>query len=452
MSIVQNQAGQDQAQGGPTGLVNASGAWVLLLACLTNVLNYYDRTLLSALAEPVRTDLGLTDGQFGVLNGIAFAIVYSLVAIPVAQLADRFGRARILSISLGAWSVMTGLCATATGFISLGLYRLGVGLGEAGGLPSTQALVSDSVSEKRRGNALSLLAVMSYCGMSLSGLIGAPIAEHFGWRAAFLTGAVPGLILCLVLALTVKDRPRLAPLPADAAPGTKADNAGSIGEPSLGLGEALGILFRRPAFMWLCFGLGLIAIANLSIQAWGPAFFMREFERTVGEVGIRFSMATAPAQVAGTFCGGFIADYARRRDLRWPLWMIALSFALTLPLNLAFLNAGSFELAMLLLIPASFFGTFYIGPAYLLVQELSGPRLRATGAAVFLMIGNLLGLGVGPTATGFISDFLAPAAGTAALGQALSIVTFSYIFGIAAFLMSSRTFVRDFALANPGSA
>ncbi len=433
MSVVPGKAVRGNADAGGRLTGTTSGAWVLLLACLTNVLNYYDRALLSALAEPVRIDLGLTDGQFGILNGIAFAIVYSLVAIPIAQLADRFGRARILTISLATWSAMTGLCAAATSFLSLCLFRLGVGVGEAGGLPSSQALVADTVSERNRGKALSLLAVTSYVGISLSGLVGAPIAEHFGWRTAFIAGAVPGLVLCVILAMTVRDAPR--PVARKSAS-------------DLSMTAGLKILFRRPAFVWLCLGLGLIAIANLSIQAWGPAFFMREFERGVGEVGVRFSLATAPAQIAGAFLGGFLADFARRRDPRWPLYLIAASFAITLPLNLAFLNAGSFDLSMLLLIPASFFGSLYIGPAYMLVQELSGSRLRAVGAATFLMIGNLLGLGLGPTTTGFISDMLADSAGRTSLGQALSLVTFTYLLGIAAFLLSSRSFVRDAASAD----
>ena len=246
------------------------------------------------------------------------------------------------------------------------------------------------------------------------------------------------MALCIALVAKTWDMRRPAPPVA-------IGNAPSIG-------QGIAILFRRPSFVWLCLGLGCIGIANLSIQAWGSAFFMREYGRSVGDVGVHFSLATAPAQIVATLLGGYLADVSRRRDARWPLWLIAGSFVVTLPLNLAFLNAGSFGLSMALLVPASFCGSLYIGPAYLLVQELSGPKLRATGAAIFLMIGNLLGLGFGPTVTGFLSNRLAESAGKAALGQALSIVTFSYLLGIAAFLLSSRTFKRDAARADVDSA
>lgn len=216
---------------------------VLSLVCM---LNYYDRNLISILMQPISVDLHLSDSELGLVSGLSFALVYSMAALPIARLADRFGRKRVLTSALGVWSLMTGACGLVSSVVGLAAARFGVGLGEAGGLPSTHALIADHFSVAWRARALSFIAVASGLGLALGSAGGGFVSDHWGWRAAFLTAAVPGIPLLLLLAYTVRE-PKVE----------RADPAGRRG-----LAAAAWTLAGRRAFVWMCIGLAVAGIAE----------------------------------------------------------------------------------------------------------------------------------------------------------------------------------------------
>lgn len=407
--------------------------YVLVLLAIGTVFNYYDRNLISILIEPMKRDLGLSDSQLGLLSGLAFAIVYCTVGIPIARYADRGRRVKVLGVSLGIWSVMTILCGFAQNYTALVAARLGVGLGEAGGLPTTHALVAEYVSPRRRATALSLIGLAGGLGLVLAMVIGGLISDLYGWRAAFWIGGAPGVLLAFIVYFTIKE-PIIVKAEGPAAP------------PASFRADA-SMLLRRRSFTLFCIGLGIASIGAYGALTWTPAFLMRSFGLSAGEVGTTYSAATGPLTLLGIIVGGIVTDRLTRRDQRWALWVIAINFALMVPLSLAVYHAPSYFFALTAAAAAAFFATLYTGPAYALVQNLTGPRLRATGAAFLMVIANLVGLGLGPYFAGLLSDLLSPRFGADSLKWALSIGTVTYAVGTLLFLIASRSLKEDMAAA-----
>jgi predicted MFS family arabinose efflux permease len=420
-------AGAGQATGRRQSL------YVLLLVSLAAALNYYDRYLLAILIEPMRRELGLTDTQIGLLGGFAFAAVYCTAAIPIARIADRGRRVGVLALALAFWSAMTSLTGLATGYASLVLLRLGVAVGEAGGLPSSHALVVESVPKARRAAALSVVGFVSSLGVSGAMIFGGLVAEHWGWRGAFFLAGLPGLALALLIWLTVPEPTRPQSGPAGSA------NFGP------GLAEGLRILRRRTSFVYFCAGTAFGMIAAFAFNIWVPSFLMRSFGLGAGAVSATYSLAFTVGSLAAALAGGFLYDLLVKRDPRWAFWLQALSFGAFLPLGLLFLFAPTYGMLLALTPVIVFVTNLYSTPAYALVQNLSGARLRSTAAAVFMLVANLVGFGVGPSIVGFLSDQLAPAAGADSLRYALAITFASGLVASLLLLKGAGFVARDFA-------
>jgi MFS family permease len=414
------------------GISNGRAAYTLGLLSLVCMLNYYDRQLLAILVEPLKADLKLSDGQIGALSGLAFGVVYSVAAVPIARIADRRGRVKVLGAALGFWSLMTGLCGIVTNFPALLASRFGVGLGEAGGLPTTHAIIAEHFSDRWRGRALAVIAVMSSIGLVLGAGVGGWIADRWGWRAVFIFAAIPGLVLAPLVLTTVKE--------------SAAKPAGDEAAPSMM--SATATLLRRRAFLWLCIGLGLASIGVFALQVWAPAFLMRRYGMSPGELGPLYSAVTAPVTIGGVLAGGLIGDWLSQRDARAPLWILALTFGLAFPTSLALLMAPGFAFAMVALAAYTVTSIFHTSASYALVQRLSGRSLRATGAALFLMIVNLVGLGFGPSLGGVLSDLLVPRFGPDALQMSLIILTLVFPLSVLAFLCGMRSVRQDVALVD----
>jgi predicted MFS family arabinose efflux permease len=410
--------------------------YVLAVLGASSILNYYDRNLITILVEPMKRDLHLSDSQIGLLTGFGFALMYSLLGIPVARLADRYGRARLLAVALGLWSLMTVASGRASNFFTMLLARIGVGIGEAGGLPATHALIADYFPAPTRGRALSVIGVCGTLGLSLALAGGGLISEHYGWRVAFLVAGLPGLILSTVLFLTVRDR----------KPDTVAEIESSS-RPPMKLAEVFAALWARRSYVYLCAGLGFAAIGAYGQFAWTPAFLMRTYHMSSGQIGTYYSAVVGPASLVSVFIGGALNDWLMKRDQRWSLWMLAACFAINVPLSLIFFQVHDFRLAMALSLVSAILGALWVAPAYALVQSLAGPSLRAIGAAIFMMIVNIIGLGLGPYATGALSDHLKARFGDASLGLSLCAVTFTCLVGVFFFLIAARSVASDITTA-----
>jgi MFS family permease len=417
---------------GAPGVSTGRALYTLLVLSLVCLLNYYDRNLINILIQPIKLDLGLSDAQLGIVSGTAFGIVYCAVAIPVGRLADRSGRLRVLVAALALWSVMTGACGLVRNFTGMVAARFGVGFGESAGLPTTHALVAEHFSPAWRGRALGLIAVMSAVGLGLGSGFGGVIADHWGWRAAFLSGAVPGILVALLLGLTVREP--LAPGHGDA--------------PQLGFAAAMRILWRRTAFVWLCLGMGIGSIGSYAFLTWIAPFVMRTFHASASVVGGQLSVVFFISNIVGVSGGGLLGDTLSKRDRRWPLWICAICFGVGFAGLFAVVSMPTLGATMIAIALYMTLFIAYTGPVYAVVQQLCGDRLRATGSAIFLTVANLVGLGAGPWFAGFLSDRLQPTYGDGSLRIALMATSVTCLVGAICFAIGARTAIRDIADAD----
>lgn len=432
MSAIGMEASANAAGSQNAGVSKARAGYILFILCLISALNYYDRFLIGILVEDLKRDLALSDAQIGLLSGLAFALVYSAASIPVASYADRGFRVRVLGSAAGIWSLMTGLCGMATGFWTMLFARFGVGIGESGGAPTTHAIVAETFSDKWRATALAAIGVAGAIGTSAAFAGGGYIAQHYGWRWAFFAAAISGILIAIIFALTVRE-PRRFP--------TSAAN------PALPARAALGQLLRRPAYVWICAGVSIFSIGGFGSSAWTPAYLMRYFGRDAATVGLDYSAIIGPAAIIAVFAGGFLADWLGRKDVRAPYWFLAISMFASIPLSVIQLTTESYETALAMVWPSALMGSLWISPTYAIVQALSGSKLRAMGAAFFMLCVNLVGQSLGPLLVGAMSDYFSAAYGNVGLRYALLIGTTSFIAGGIAFLMAARTARADMAKA-----
>ena len=409
--------------------------YVLFVVGLVSILTYYDRFLMTILVEPIKRDLSISDGQIGLLAGLGFALIYGVMSIPMARLADRYGRGQTLGAVLMFWSAMTAATGAAVNLPGIALARIGVGVGEAGSLPTVHALIAEHFPPRRRGLALSTSGVCGAIGVSLSLVVGGHLNDLYGWRTAFYVASVPGLILAPLILLTIRG-PRVqryaASAPITAAP----------------LRVALSTLCKRKAFVLLCLGVGIGTIGSYGQQAWNPAFLMRTYHFSASEVGSRYAAVVGPASIISILIGGALNDWLVSKDKHWPFWVLALSFGLSTPAGLAFYLIHNFAFALAISVLSTMLGYLWIGPAYALVQSLAGQQFRALAAAVFMLVINVVGGAVGPAAIGLLSDRLTATFGDRSLAVSLCIVIMTCAIAVIPFLMANRTVEADMADAN----
>ncbi len=411
----------------------AYARYVLTVLGLISILDYYDRNLISILVEPIERGLHLDDAQIGLLSGIAFALAYGICGIPIARLADRYGRVRVLTAGVVVWSVMTLVTARAISFATMALARAGVALGEAGAFPATQALVAEYFPLERRGTALSVIGVCGGIGLTFALAGGGLLNDWVGWRGAFLLSGVPGLLLAALLWLTVREAK-----PID--PGSVPEGATK----SISQKTSLRVLAGRRAYVHLCIGLGFACIGAYAQAAWVPAFLIRTYHLSTGQVGSYYSVAVGPATLLSILLGGVLNDwFLRRKRYAAPVWILVVAFGLTAPLSVAFYLTREFTVAMGLTLITTVLGGLWVAPFYAVVQNLAGPQLRAFAAAVASLIINVIGLSAGPYLAGLLSDLLAPSFGIRSLGISLNILNVTFVIGVVHFLLAIRTVDAD---------
>jgi len=415
--------------------------YVLAVLGLISILDYYDRNLISILVEPIEKGLHLDDAQVGLLSGVAFALAYGVCGIPIARLADRYGKTRVLTAGVVVWSVMTVATARAFNFATMALARCGVAFGEAGAFPATQALVAEYFPLERRGTALSVIGVCGGIGLTFALAGGGLLNDWVGWRGAFLLSGLPGLLLAVLLWFTVRDVDR-----------SGAARTARIEPRRAGEKSPLRTLLARRSYVHLCIGLAFAATGAYAQANWAPAFLMRTYHLSTGQVGGYYSAVVGPATLISIFLGGVVNDwFVRRGHYAAPVWMLAASFALIIPLSLAFYLTHDFILAMGLTLVSAVLGGLWVAPFYAAVQNLAGSDLRAFAAAIASMIINVIGLSAGPYLAGVLSDLLAPTFGIHSLGVSLNILNVTYVIGVMHFVLASRTVAAD-VLEAEGSA
>jgi predicted MFS family arabinose efflux permease len=398
-----------------------SSSLVLALLLLAYILNFLDRQILGILAAPIKADLHLSDAEFGALGGTAFALLYSVLGIPLAYLADRTRRSAVIAGALAVWSGFTALCGTATSFWNLFLYRVGVGVGEAGGVAPSYALIADYFPPDRRARALAIFSLGIPIGLGGGSFIGAHLAAWFGWRAAFLIMGAVGLALAPVLLFTVRDK--AGPTVPQAAP----------------LASVFPIIARKPAFWLLAFGASASSLCGYGLALWTPSILMRSFNLDLVHAGNFLASLVIVGGCAGVFAGGWLADRLGRSDRRWYAWLPAIAWLITAPTFVAGFFAPSLPLAWVLLLIPNALNILWLGPIVTAVQHLVPPRMRATASASFLLVNNLIGLGVGPWLIGRISDSLKTTYAADALRNAAVMCCGFYLVAALLVLLAARS-------------
>ena len=388
---------------------------VLALLLLAYILNFLDRQILGILAGPIIADLKLTDAEFGAIAGIAFAILYSFLGVPLAMLADRTSRSRVVAGALAFWSLFTALCGTAGNFLQLFLFRLGVGIGEAGGVAPSYALIADYFPPERRARALAIFSLGVPLGLAGGTLIGAYLAAWVNWRAAFVTMGLAGIALAPVMLYFVRDVPR--PTAASLEP--------------VNLLRTFPQIAAKPTFWLMSAAASLSSLAGYGLAVWTPSVLERSFGFDIITRGQFLASIFLIGGTAGVLAGGWLADRLGAADRGWYARLPAIAWLVTAPLFVAGLLATNATLAWLLLLIPNALNILWLGPVTTAVQHLVAQPLRATASASFLLINNFIGLGVGPTLIGALSEAFKARLGTEALRYAaVSVVGFYVLAGL----------------------
>jgi predicted MFS family arabinose efflux permease len=373
------------------GARTGAGTWyavALLTAIYT--LNFLDRQIVSILAAPIIKDLELSNTEFALISGLAFAVLYSVLGIPLAWLADRFNRVQILSAACLLWSGMTALCGQATGFKSLFLFRVGVGVGEAACVPASHSLIADMTQGRSRALALAVFALGIPLG-TLAGLwIGGSVAQAHGWRTAFLVVGLPGVALALLLLLTVREPRR------QAAALARSPARGQAGSP-------MELLRLRP-YRQLTLGAAFAAMGGYGVIAFLGLYLVKHFGMNLAQVGFGLGLAIGVGGVIGTALGGRTGVWtgsARGARIAAGLALILAGGALA-----AGLLAGNATQCLIAFGFVAGLNALWYGPVFSDVQTLAPPQSRAMAAAVLNMVVNLVGLGLGPLMVGGVSDLV----------------------------------------------
>ena len=412
-------------------------AWIVLgVLCFVYVLNFLDRQLLSILAKPIQDTLHLSDSQLGRLGGLYFALFYCLIAIPVGWLADRTHRVGVLSVACALWSAATIACGLSATYPQLIAARMTVGVGEAGGVPPSYAIISDYFPSGRRGTALGLYNLGPPIGPALGVALGASIAVTFGWRDAFIALGAVGIVAALMVIVLVPEPRRggLDPAPTEGA-------ASNLPGPSFR--ATVTMFFSHPALLLAALASGITQIVTYGAGNFSTLFLMREKGMTLSEVAVWVALVVGVCMGGGIFVSGRVIDRFAHRSRQTYATIPALTLALAVPFFLGFLWAPSWPLALACLAGPTFLNYFYLSASVTLVQEEVRPDQRVLSGALLLLVMNLIGIGVGPTFVGAMSDLFHKSNPQHSLQLALLCLTPFYGVAILLFLALARVLRRQ---------
>lgn len=374
--------------------------YVLGVLFLVYMFNFVDRQILAILSPAIKADLGLSDTQLGILKGLAFALFYAAMGIPLARLADRWNRVSLIAIALALWSGMTVLSGAAQNFLHLFLARVGVGVGEAGGTPPSHSVISDYFAREERATALALFTLAVPIGTVLGFLAGGTLTEGLGWRWAFVLVGLPGLLLALLVRLTIREPKRGA---LEAVPP----------RPVSGTLEGIRLLWSIPSFRTISYGGALSALCGYGLVMWLTDFLFRTHSLGYGDVTVQLALVIGLGGGIGTYSGGVLADRFGKRDQSIYIWLPGAAMLLSVPLLLIALFTANLPLMWASLFFIFLFYYVLFGPFYATVQTLAPISARALATAFYFFILAIAGAGIGPFYVGGLSDLLAPRLGEA---------------------------------------
>lgn len=428
-------------------------AYVLLILVVVYTFNFIDRQIVGILAVPIKTELALSDTQLSLMGGLAFALFYTFLGIPIAMLADRYSRTWIMTAALSIWSAMTAACGFAQNFLQLFLARLGVGVGEAGGVAPAYSLISDYFPPEKRARALSIYSFGIPIGSALGILLGGVLTTYLGWRSAFFIVGLAGLAIAPIFRLTMREPKRGG-----------FDGASAVTKPAK-VSEVAATLIRKPSFWGLSFGAASSSMMGYGLIFWLPSFFVRSYGDALPAFFSWMPEFLIPANpsvllfasyfyatilltggVAGIWLGGVMADrYGPDKKAVYAI-VPAIAFLATIPFFVVGVLAPTLWIAFPAFLILQALSLVWLGPVLSAFQHLVQPNMRATASAIFLFINNLIGIGLGNLAIGAISDHLKAQYGDESLRYAILAGTVFYVLAAGLFIMTAPRLKRDWAL------
>lgn len=411
---------------------------VVLILGLVYTFSYLDRQIVAILAEPIKNDLNLTDTQVGMLSGLMFALFYTAFGIPVAWLADRKNRVRIVALACFLWSAFSGLCGLAQNFTHLVIARIGVGVGEAGGSSPSMSIIADYFPPHKRGGAISLFSLGVPLGATIGVAFGAWVAGEYGWRTAFIAVAIPGVLLSLLLLLLVREPVR-----------GRYDPPSEVKSEPASVKECLDTYKKTPTLSLLLLSAGTYSFVFNAFGAWAPALLMRAKGATLEDISVYYSVVFGLAMAIGMFASGFLADRFALRRISAYATFPAVALAIGVPFFVAGVMADNWQLALGLLAVPMLMNMMFVAPGFAIVQNVAPANQRATASAILMFVNNLVGMGLGPLFVGALSQhFSKTMESGAALQQAMLWITPFYIPAIIALVLVGKALEkRQAALA-----
>lgn len=418
----------------PTVAKTDSYAWyVLVILTIVYTFNFVDRQIIAIVSPAIKAELGLSDSMLGLLKGLAFAVLYTTLGIPIAWAADRFNRVSIITIALAVWSGFTALSGLAQSALHLTLARIGVGVGEAGGSPPSHSLIADYFPKEKRSTALSIYSLGIPFGQMFAFLAGGWVVQNLGWRSAFFIVGLPGILLAVLLKLTVREPVR----------GATDGGAGKIS-----FKEGIAALVKIPSYWGIAVATALASFSGYGVGLWVVDFYKRTFDLSYTEITVPLGILNGLVYGVGTWAGGWLTDKFGKKDKRAYLVIPALGMLLTIPAGLLSTWASSPFWAFFWSAPFLFGLGIYLGPSFALIQTLAPVRLRAFAIAFMFLILNLFALGGAPSWVGWISDQFAKSYGEViGLKLALTTLGVTSLAAAAAFFWTSRRLPADWAAA-----
>lgn len=411
---------------------------MLTLLAVIYAFHFVDRNIVTLLIEDIKRDMQLSDTQVGLLTGMAFALFYSTLGIPIARWADRGNRITIISLATALWSAMVVCCGLAGTYLQLLLTRVGAAVGEAGCVPPAQSLIADYYKRKERARAISLYMLGGQASIILSSATAGWLNQLYGWRVAFLVLGAPGLLLALLVRLCLHE-PRLSVMstglkhPAAVHPAA-VEPAGYL--------AVFKILWRLRAYRHLTAGFTILYLFGFGVGQWVPPFLIRTYGIDTAELGAWYGLIWGIGGIVGVYAGGHLVSQYIADDEPLQLTIMGALLALFIPLYLGIYLTHSLSVVFGLMTVGALLYTAMTGPLYALIQQVVPPNMRAMAVAVALLLSNLIGMGLGPVAVGAMSDFFEPHVGTESLRMALVIWTPGYLWGVF-HLLRARRYVRD---------
>lgn len=365
-------------------------AYVLGLLVAAYTLNGVDRSAVGIIQEPIRAEFGLTDFQLGLLGGPTFALLYSVLGIPIARLAETGNRVRILAAAVLFWSAMTMACGFAASFVGLLVARALVSVGEAGCSPPANSIICDYYPPQMRVTALSIYSLGVPLGSILAAIGGGWLASNFGWREAFIWLGAPGILLAAIIWFTAREPLRTAPV-ADAAR----------------VGDVLRVLAGKPTYWHICVGSALASVVGYGVKQYLTSFLIRSHGLSMLASASAVAVGLGVCTAVGAFGIGYVVDRISPRHPTALAWLPAIGLALAAPAYLLVFFLADIHLALAALMVAAAVHAVYMGPMFAVTQSVVAPRMRATSLALTFLVINLVGYGIGPPAIGALSDALA---------------------------------------------